>query len=132
MTVVVPTDGIQHLRALARTPRYTGSRENADARAYCARELERLGFNVAERPFTYSQFPARLATPCAGVWGALTLVTAGVLARNGSAGASVTVALVALAIFGLAGSWLARRGVLAFPGMRYEGVNLEATRGGEM
>ena len=129
MSALVLIDGIQHLRALASTPRLAGSRANAEARAYCARELARLEFSVAERSFGYSQFPARLATPCAGVWGALSLAIAGVLARNGSAGASVAVSLIALAILGVTGSWLARRGVLEFPGMRREGTNLEAVRG---
>ena len=125
----MPDDGTRHLRALGRTPRFTGSRENEEARAYCARELERLGFTVAERRFTYSQFPARLATPCAGLWGALTFFAARTVARGGSPGASLTVSLVSLALLGVVGSWLARRGVLDAPLLRHDGVNLEGVRG---
>ena len=118
-----------HLRALARVPRFTGSPEAADARRYCARELERLGFTVVERRFTYSQFPARYATPCAGLWSAGALVVAALMAEQGTPRASLLISVASLVVLAATGVWLARRGVLAFPAARREGVNVEATRG---
>lgn len=125
MTVGAPA----HLAALARTARPTGTAAAAEARRYCARVLEEAGFRVAERPFEYSAFPGRVATPAAGVWGAVTIVLGALLAAAGAPGvAAATLAASALTL-GVASSWLARRGVLAFPAMRATGVNLECVRG---
>jgi peptidase M28-like protein len=114
---------------LARTPRITGSPEAAQARSYCASELEALGFTVVVRTFTYSQFPARFATPCFGLWCILTLWLTAKLGSTGLARASLALSVISIVVLVGGGIWLARRGVTSFPALRREGVNLEATRG---
>lgn len=117
-----------HLQVLAAAPRPTGSAAAAEARRYCTRVLERLGFHVVERPFAYSAFPGRVGTPLAGVWGGATVVAGAQLARAGTAwGAAVLLATSAVMLAATA-IGLARRGVLGFPAMRAAGVNLECTR----
>ena len=119
-----------HLAALARAARPTGGAAAHEARRYCARALEDEGFRVAERPFDYSAFPGRVATPAAGVWGGVT-IAAGALAAGAGAPAVAAAVLAASALLlGVGALWMARRGVLAFPAMRARGVNLECVRGG--
>ena len=101
------------------------------ARERCAAALAALGFETRELSFVYSSFPGRLGTP---LFGAATIVLVGLAGRYGTAGHRwlPTLVLVAGASFMLvAGTWMARRGVLAFPLMREPGTNLVATRPGE-
>jgi len=113
---VIELDAIarEHLRRLARTPRPTGSPEAAEARRYCADVLRGQGFSTIEHPFEYSAAVGRFGTPVAGVAALLSIAL----------GARLVGAIVIL----LAGAWLARRGVLALPFLRREGINLEARR----
>jgi len=60
------TDGVVHLRVLARAPRAAGSAEEREARTYCAGVLRELGFECSIEPFSYSAFPGRYGTPVAG------------------------------------------------------------------
>lgn len=122
---------IDLLRDLAAAPRPTGSDAIAAARDRCARDLRAMGFELQERPFEFSEFPGRFATPLFG--GAAALIV-GVAGHWGAAGARAVPLMVttlgALAL-GVAGRWLARRGVLAAPVMRRRGINLQATRPGD-
>jgi hypothetical protein len=89
-----------------------------------------MGFDVREVPFEFSAFPGRFATPLIGAAAAAVVGIAGQLGLSGARYAPL-VALVmgAIALF-VAGTWLAKRGVLTVPVLRERGVNLEATRRG--
>jgi hypothetical protein len=119
------------LHDIAATPRPAGSDALVAARERCARELREMGYAVRERPFEYSGFPGRLATPLLGGAGAAIVGFAGKWGADGArVGPLMLLALGALVLF-VAGRWLAVRGVLAAPVMRERGVNLEATRAGD-
>jgi len=119
--------GAPHLARLAASPRPTGGPAIADARAYCAIELHRLGFIVREEPFEYSAFAGRFGAPSFGLLLPAAATLAVVVANRGSADvpwlAIVIVGLAIAAAIGLA------RGVSNAPVMRRAGVNIEATRG---
>ena len=119
-----------HLRTLAREPRPTGSHAAGDARRYCAGVLSSLGFANTELPFQYSAAVGEFGTPAAGV-AALVFVSGARAAALGNRPAAAVVLLVGGALLlALAGSWAARRGVLALAARRRSGVNLEARRPG--
>jgi hypothetical protein len=119
--------GAPHLARLAASPRPTGGPAIADARAYCAIELHRLGFIVREEPFEYSAFAGRFGAPSFGLLLPAAATLAVVVANRGSADvpwlAIVIVGLAIAAAIGLA------RGVSNAPVLRRAGVNIEATRG---
>jgi hypothetical protein len=119
--------GPPHLARLAASPRPTGGPAIADARAYCAIELHRLGFIVREEPFEYSAFAGRFGAPSFGLLLPAAATLAVVVANRGSADvpwlAIVIVGLAIAAAIGLA------RGVSNAPVLRRAGVNIEATRG---
>jgi hypothetical protein len=119
--------GAPHLARLAASPRPTGGPAIADARAYCAIELHRLGFIVREEPFEYSAFAGRFGAPSFGLLLPAAATLAVVVANRGAADvpwfAIVIIALAIAAAIGLA------RGVSNAPVMRRAGVNIEATRG---
>jgi len=119
-------DGAAHLARIGAASRATGSPGAANARAYCAEVLTRLGFDVREHVFEYSDVAGALAAPVAG--GVVALAALGLYLGQiwRPAGIVTAVALVAaLAALGRLGS----RGVLDFPLRRRRGVNLEAVRG---
>lgn len=118
-----------HLAALARSARPTGTAAAAEARRYCARALEDAGFRVTERPFEYSAFPGRVATPAAGVWGGVTIVASSLLAALGAPGIAAALLALSGVLLAVGSLWMARRGVLDLPAMRARGVNLECVRG---
>jgi hypothetical protein len=119
--------GAPHLARLAASPRPTGGPAIADARAYCAIELHRLGFIVREEPFEYSAFAGRFGAPSFGLLLPAAATLAVVVANRGAADvpwfAIVIIALAIAAAIGLA------RGVSNAPVMRRTGMNIEATRG---
>jgi hypothetical protein len=119
--------GAPHLARLAASPRPTGGPAIADARAYCAIELHRLGFIVREEPFEYSAFAGRFAAPTFGLLLPAAATLAVVVANRGAADvpwlAIVIIGLAIAAAIGLA------RGVSNAPVMRRAGMNIEATRG---
>jgi hypothetical protein len=89
-----------------------------------------MGYDVRERPFEFSGFVGRYATPLFGGVGAFVVGIAGSMAASGMRFGPLIVLLAsAIALYPAAG-WLTRRGVLAVPLLRERGVNLEATRGG--
>lgn len=119
-----------HLNAIAHAPRAAGSEADTAARGYCAATLESLGYVVREQAFTYSQFPGRYATPLFGFLVAATLLGAAWLGAREQAAPAIGVLIGAALALGVAGTWLARRGVLDMPVLRGRGHNLVATRGG--
>ena len=114
---------------LSKTPRFAGSREEADARAFCKRKLESAGFACIERPFEYSQWAGRWGVPAAGaVQTATIFIVARTAVTHGPlvaliAGAALYVALL------FASADAKRRWITAFPFLRARSVNLEAVRG---
>ncbi|MEP6730293.1 MAG: M28 family peptidase [bacterium] len=125
--------GVRHLVELARRPRPAGSTAESDARTYARRTLEELGFVVREELFDYSAFPGYYATPLGGGLCALAIVIASGTALNGgSVATSSAILVLTVAIVVLYARWMTRRGVLDFPFMRRNGVNLVATRDGNV
>ena len=117
-----------HLRALAAEPRPAGSSAAAAARRYCQEVLGALGFQVRERPFAYSAFVGELGTPLGGALALGGVVLAALAGERGHDVAALAVLVATLLLLVGGGRWLARRGVLALPIRRREGVNLEAVR----
>jgi hypothetical protein len=110
--------GTAHLARLGSVSRPTGGAAIAAARAYCADELESLGFAVTEQSFEYSKFAGAWSAPAFGFL-LPALATALVYALPFT---RLLEWLVAFAIIGAIS-------VLRFPLLRAQGVNLEATRG---
>ncbi|HEU4720841.1 MAG TPA: M28 family peptidase [Gemmatimonadaceae bacterium] len=123
-------DGVAHLRALAATPRFAGSAEEAAARAYCARVLRDAGWDVSVTPFEYSALPGRYGTP---IGGAIAMATVLATAALAALSRSPRLAAIVLAAGLLAVGLFARRmlgdGVLDLPWLRRGGENLVARRG---
>ena len=124
------TDGVAHLRTIARAPRAAGSTEEREARAYCAAQLRASGFDVSIEPFSYSAFPGRFGTPVGGAIAMASVLVAAWLAAIERAPLAAAVAAVAglltLALF----AWsMLGEGVLDLPWLRAEGENLVARRG---
>lgn len=118
------------LDAIGATARPAGSAAETAARRLCADWLKEAGFEVVERPFTYSALPGVCGTPVIGL--ALFVTGAAVFGSIGRGGAidpPLKWAVLALVAIGLAGWWLSRCGTRILPVMRRSGVNLEA-RGG--
>jgi hypothetical protein len=125
-------EDLELLRAIAREPRPTGSDAIAAARGRCAEALRALGFQVRERSFDFSEFPGRFATPLIGATGAFAVGVAGALGLQGARIAPLVLLVsVAVAMYG-GGVWLAKHGVLDAPVLRSRGINLEATRPGDV
>jgi hypothetical protein len=114
---------------LSRTPRFAGSPEETAARALCRKELERSGFECAERPFEYSQWPARWGPPlAAAVQAAAIFVVARTAIQQGPLTATIIGGALFVALFFVSAD-ARRRRISDFPLMRSRSVNLEATRG---
>ena len=124
------TDGVVHLRALARAPRAAGSAEEREARAYCADVLRSLGFDCSIEPFSYSGFPGRYGTPIAGgIATASVLVAFWLAAIEGVPRAAAIAFAAGLALLVLFVWVLLGDGVLDLPWLRTAGENLVARRG---
>jgi hypothetical protein len=114
---------------LSEKPRLAGSLEEAEARALCKGELERVGFECIERPFEYSQWPGTWGIPvAAAVQTATIFLVARIAMHQGAlvaliAGAAVYVVLL------FASADAKRRWIAALPFQRSISVNLEAGRG---
>ncbi len=122
------TPASAHLASVGATSRPTGSRELAEARAYCGSVLARHGFAVREHTFEYSAFAGRWAAPALGLL-IPTLATLIVFAGR-SRPIWVAAGFVLFALF-LVGRWSNGQGVVDGSLLRRRGVNLEATRGAE-
>jgi hypothetical protein len=118
------------LDAIATRPRPAGGAAEAEARAFCARELTALGFSVAERPFEYSALPGRWATPLAGLAAILIVAAAGHVGARGHHWAALAGIVTSVLLLALGGFRLARDGVLDLPFLRERSANLVARRGG--
>jgi hypothetical protein len=119
----------QLLSRLARSPRFSGSEAEGDARKFCRMQLENAGFTCRETRFEYSQWPGKWGPPVAAGAQLVTILAVARMARNGDPmtalafGATLLIALAAV-------SRTARRTWTgAFPFLRSEGVNLEGSRG---
>ncbi|HEY7897055.1 MAG TPA: M28 family peptidase [Gemmatimonadaceae bacterium] len=124
------SDARELLTRLGASARPAGSSAEAAARELCAERLRQAGFEIEERPFSYSAFPGLWGTPLAGAALLLTSVGTGLsLLRAEPQDGPLARALTAVLIIGLAGWWLGRYGTRRLPFMRREGLNLEARRG---
>jgi hypothetical protein len=118
---------LELLHMLGSGPRAVGTHAEYRARSLCADRLRDVGFETRERPFEYSAFTGRWATPLAGIIAFFTLPSCAILAHHhGRVGHSLVALLVIAALLALAGRWLARDGVLELPFLRARAVNLEA------
>jgi len=90
-----------------------------------------MGFVVTERPFTFSSFPGRFATPLTGAALAMCVGFAGLWALGGSRYGPSTILLSGMLGAIVVGRWLTVRGVLAMPLLAERGVNLEAVMPGD-
>ncbi len=119
------------LARLGASARPAGSAAEADARRYCAEALSSNGFEVFERPFTYSAFPGMWGTPLIGIALVLTATVTvfSLLHASTSETAIVVCALGLVVVLAICGWWLGRYGTHCLPLMRRAGINLEARRG---
>jgi hypothetical protein len=120
-------------KTIGASSRPAGSEAEHAARRLCADYLTQRGFSCTERPFTYSAWPGRWATPTIG-WTLLIVATfLFFVALRGdtnqellqrSLGIAVSLLLSAI-VFG----WIALRfGTTSFPWLRRTAINLEAIR----
>jgi hypothetical protein len=119
----------QLLSRLSRSPRFSGSEAEADARRFCRMQLENAGFTCRESSFEYSQWPGKWGPPVSAMAQLVTILIVARMARNGDPMTGFAFGgalLVALAIV----SRNARRTwTSVFPFLRASGVNLEGSRG---
>jgi hypothetical protein len=121
-----------HLAQLGGFARPAASAAANEARRYCGDVLRRAGFDVSERPFEYSQFAGRWATPVAGFVVPLVASLLVVAARTGVAARVLGLAAAALAtVIAAVLRYVGGAGVLDLPIMRARGVNLQAVRGAD-
>lgn len=129
-SIAQPTDGIAHLRAIARAPRAAGSIAEREARAYCATALRASGFDVSIEPFSFSAFPGRYGTPVGGAIAMTTVLAAAWLAvLEGAPRAAALAAGSGLLVLALFAWSMMGEGVLDLPWLRVAGENLVARRG---
>lgn len=125
-------DDIDLLQDIAASPRGTGSVALSTALQRVELELSGLGFETKERPFEFSAFPGRFATPLFGGAVAFTVGVAGHLGARGARWLPLLICTAAIAIMIPTWRWLQTRGVLDMPVMRQRGINLVATRLGAL
>lgn len=110
-------------------PRLTGTAGAAWVGAHLRGELERLGYEVRELPFSFSTWPGRFGVPAVGVLVALGSVAGAWLAGTRRGGLSLLVlAVVAAVIAGLARS--GRSAIARLPWGRVETANWLVARPG--
>jgi hypothetical protein len=125
-------DDLDLLQDIAATPRATGSVALSTALQRVELELSGLGFETKERPFEFSAFPGRFATPLLGAAAAFSVGAAGHLGARGERWQPLAICITALAIIIPVWRWMQKRGVLDLPLMRQRGINLVATRLGAL
>jgi hypothetical protein len=123
---------LELLQDIASAPRATGSVALSTALQRVELELSGLGFETKERPFEFSAFPGRVATPLFGGAVAFTVGVAGHLGARGQRWLPLGICVAAIAVLVPAWRWLQKRGVLDMPVMRQQGINLIATRLGAL
>lgn len=117
------------LTALARAPRFAGSREESEARQLCKAELERAGFECRELVFDYSGWPGRWGPPIAAAFQALTILAVAHMAVHHGALSALAVGAAMLVALIFASTDVKRRWIARFPLERARSTNLEARRG---
>jgi hypothetical protein len=117
------------LDRLAATPRFAGTTEEARGRAICRAELEACGFECRDKPFEFSDWPARWGPPLVSLSQAGVIVVMTHFAAHGEPATGLVIAAAIMLALVLAGRWVRREGVLSLPYGRSRATNLEATRG---
>jgi peptidase M28-like protein len=117
------------LDQLSERPRFTGSSEEAGARAKCREELERAGFTCRELPFEYSQWPGRWGIPVAAAIQATTILIVAHMAVHHSPLEALGVGAALLCGLVCVSRYAKRRWIARFPLQRARSANLEAKRG---
>src|SRR5512140_2786242 len=112
------TDVLAHVAR----PRLCGSDGAAEVDGYLRGELDRLGYEVRELPFTFSSLPGRWALPAAGVLLIVTGVTSAALAARHHGAAALIVLLVAATLLGCAAA-NAEKAIRRLPWGRISGSN---------
>lgn len=117
------------LDRLCENPRFAGSLEEARARELCRQELEKAGFACTDRPFQFSEWPARWGPPLSAAVRAATIILVARMAlmRGPLSGLLVGAVLVAGLFF--VDAHARRRWIKNFSATRSRSVNLEAVRG---
>ncbi|MEO5579198.1 MAG: M28 family peptidase [Gemmatimonadaceae bacterium] len=119
------------VRRLSVRPRFANSSAETDARNICAGELRAVGFDVAEEPFAFSEFPGRWAPSLGAViLSAVAFASAHAAAAHSAPAVGLSILVGGLALLGLGGSWTARYGTTRTPWLRSQSANLVARRGG--
>lgn len=113
------------IAALAR-PRRTGSPGAAAAESVLRARLEELGYEISERPFTFSTWPGRFGLPFIGALHLVGAGSAGWLIARGAPGAAVVVLFLVATAAWLAGV-NARRMIERWPWGRMTASNWLAT-----
>ena len=117
------------LDRVAEKPRFAGGDDEARAREVCRAELEKAGFTCRDRPFDFSEWPARWGPSIAALVQLIVVVLAVWLAGRGSASMGLGVLAAAIIVLPIVGARVRKRGVVSSPYMRSRSVNLEASRG---
>lgn len=116
--------------SLAKDPRFAGSTQEAIARGICSDELQRLGFEVSEQRFSFSELPGKWAPPLAALLCiALATLTGYVASKPGGPLVGLVVLSSGLAIIGWGAARVAAYGTAAISWMRSSSTNLVARRG---
>jgi hypothetical protein len=117
------------LDALASTPRFAGSADEAAARRLCRDELVRSGFACSEIPFEFSEWPGRWGPIHVAAAQAVTIILVSRTELSmGPLAALIVGAIVVTVLLLLLGD-AKRRWTSDFRFMRAKSVNLEAKRG---
>ena len=117
------------LDQLCEQPRFAGSAEEARTRALCKRELQNAGFECAERPFEYSEWPARCGAPLSSALQAATIIIVARMAMERGPLSAILAGGALVAAMFFIDAYAKRRGITNFPRQRARSVNLEAKRG---
>ncbi len=131
---VEPADGRERAQArealtrLAR-PRLTGSGGAAEAEAYLRGELQDLGYEVQELPFSFSTLPGRLGVSLAGVVVLVGGVSSAALAGT-HRGVSALVVYAVGAVLLWLGGYSARAAIARLPWARRHSANWLVTQPG--
>ncbi len=127
---VDPIAARELVRRLSVRPRFANSSAEVDAQNICAGELRALGFDVAEEPFAFSEFPGRWAPSLGAViLSAVAYASAHAAAAHSAPGLGLSIIAGGLALLGVGGTWTARYGTMRIPWLRSQSVNLVAKRG---
>jgi hypothetical protein len=114
---------------LSQKPRFAGSPEEAEARMVCRSELERAGFECAERPFEYSQWPGKWGAPTAAVLQTATILLVARVAMHQDPLIALFIGAALYVALAFASADAKRRWITRLPLQRGKSINLEAGRG---